>query len=144
MNLQTVVMNVADIDRSLAFYREVLGFAELAKKDQLAAVYAAGNEHPQVVVFREVQTSGRRSGAGHVGMRALVLEVDSAEELDRVSAALESGGYLMARREGPTWLAAFGRDPDGTAVAATTSKDDKPITLEAWADLDEALYGIAE
>lgn len=144
MNLQTVVMNVGDLDKSVAFYRDVLGFTELAMKDQLAAVYAAGNDHPQVIVFREIRTTGRLEGARHLGMRALVTEVDSVKELDRVATAMEQGGYLVARRDGPTWLAAFGRDPDGTAVAASASKDGGPISLEAWADLDEALYGIGE
>lgn len=144
MNLQTVVMNVGDLDTSVTFYRDVLGFTELAMKDQLAAVYAAGNDHPQVIVFREITTSGRLEGARHLGMRALVLEVDSTKELDRIAAAMEERGLLISRREGDVWLAAFGRDPDGTAVAASTSKDGTPITLQAWADLDEALYGIGE
>ncbi len=144
MNLQTVVMNVGDLDKSVAFYRDVLGFSELAMKDQLAAVHAAGNDHPQVIVFREIGTTGRLEGARHLGMRALVVEVDSVEELDRVVAALEERGLFEARREGDEWLAAFGHDPDGTAVAATASKRSTPITLQDWADLDEALYGIGE
>ena len=113
-------------------------------KDQLAAVYAAGNDHPQVIVFREITTSGRLEGARHLGMRALVLEVDSIKELDRIARGDGGAGLLVSRREGDVWLAVFGRDPDGTAVAASVSKDGKPITLQAWADLDEALYGIGE
>jgi lactoylglutathione lyase len=144
MNLQTVVMNVSDLDKSVAFYRDVLGFSELAMKDQLAAVYAAGNDHPQVIVFRELGTTGRLEGARHLGMRALVVEVDSIEELDRVGAALEERGLLASRREGDVWLAVFGRDPDGTAVVAGASKDANAITLQSWADLDESLYGVGE
>jgi lactoylglutathione lyase len=144
MNLQTVVMNVGDLDTSVAFYRDVLGFSELAMKDQLAAVYAAGNDRPQVIVFREIRTTGRLEGARHLGMRALVVEVDSVKELDRIAAALEARGLFEARREGDQWLAAFGRDPDGTAVVAGASKTSTPITLQAWADLDESLYGIGE
>jgi lactoylglutathione lyase len=133
MNLQTVVMNVSDLDRSVAFYREVLGFTELAMKDQLAAVYAAGNDRPQVIVFREIRTTGRLEGARHLGMRALVVEVDSVKELDRVAAALEARGSFESRREGDLWVAAFGRDPDGTAVVAGASKDDTAITLQSSA-----------
>jgi catechol 2,3-dioxygenase-like lactoylglutathione lyase family enzyme len=144
MNLQTVVMNVGELDKSVAFYRDVLGFSELATKDQLAAVHAAGNDHPQVIVFREIGTTGRLEGARHLGMRALVVEVDSTGELERVVDALKDRGLFEARREGDKWLAVFGRDPDGTAVAATASKTSTPITLQDWADLDEALYGIGE
>ena len=41
MNLQGVVMNVADLDRSIDFYREVLGFTLLSQEEQLAALRAS-------------------------------------------------------------------------------------------------------
>ena len=44
MNFQGVVMNVADLNRSIDFYREVLGFTLLSQKEQLAAVSAPGSD----------------------------------------------------------------------------------------------------
>jgi len=90
MNFQSVVMNVEDLDRSIDFYREVFGFTLLARKDQLAAMSAPHSDRAQVIVFRTVATSAaRRVGAGHVGIRALVLEVDTLDELGRAATALE-------------------------------------------------------
>jgi catechol 2,3-dioxygenase-like lactoylglutathione lyase family enzyme len=143
MNFQSVVINVADLDRSLDFYREVFGFALLSRKDQLAAVYAPGNERPQVIVFRSLGAS-RVGGARHVGIRALVLEVDSTEEVERIAVALEARQGLTSRRSGDTWTAVFGRDPDHIAIVAGTSLGSDPIPLEAWAKLDEALYAVGE
>lgn len=147
MNFQSVVMNVDDLDRSIDFYRDVYGFTLLARKDQLASIYAPGNDRPQVIVLRSVGTTSahRVIGAGHVGIRAVVLEVDTVDELERIAAALDQRGCLGARHgDDATWAAVFGRDPDHIAVIAGTSLTDGPITLDAWADLDDALYSAGE
>jgi catechol 2,3-dioxygenase-like lactoylglutathione lyase family enzyme len=38
LSLQTVLVNVTDLDRSLRFYREVLGLALVSRRDQAAAL----------------------------------------------------------------------------------------------------------
>ena len=147
MNFQGVVLNVSDLDRSIDFYREVYAFTLLARKDQLAVIYAPGNDSPQVIVLRSVGTTSahRVIGAGHVGIRAVVLEVDNVGELERITAALDQQGCLVARHgDDATWAAVFGRDPDHNAVIAGTSLTDGPITLDAWADLNDTLYSAGE
>jgi catechol 2,3-dioxygenase-like lactoylglutathione lyase family enzyme len=145
MYFQSVVMNVADLDRSIAFYREVMGFALLSRQDQLAAIHAAGNERPQVIILRELGTATSRvSGARHVGMRALIVEVDSLDELERIATEMDRRHSLVTRPKGDTWIAAFGRDPDGIAVVAGCSLSPGPVTLDSWAQLDLALYGLGE
>jgi catechol 2,3-dioxygenase-like lactoylglutathione lyase family enzyme len=146
MYFQSIVMNVADLDRSLEFYGQVLGFKLLARQDQLASIYAPESERPQVIVLRSLVTSSARvGGAGHVGMRALVLECGSLSEFERIATELDRRRSLVSRRDGDTWTAAFGRDPDRTAVVAGCSLNpDQPITLDAWAQLDEFLYGVSE
>jgi catechol 2,3-dioxygenase-like lactoylglutathione lyase family enzyme len=144
---QSVVMNVADLDRSIDFYKEVFSFALIARKDQLAAMNAPGNDRPQVIVLRSVSaTSSRRiSGGGHVGIRALILEVDSQDELERVAAELDKRGTLMGRHgDDATWTAVSGRDPDQIALVAGTSLTDEPIRPEAWEPLHMALYAFGE
>jgi catechol 2,3-dioxygenase-like lactoylglutathione lyase family enzyme len=137
-------MNVADLDRSIDFYRDVYGFTELARRDQLAAISAGAEDRVQVIILRALGTTGVTGGARHTGMRALVLETESLAELEKVAAALERHGALVAKRTGSSWEAVFGRDPDYTAVVAGCSRDSGPIGLEAWAALDESLYGVGE
>jgi catechol 2,3-dioxygenase-like lactoylglutathione lyase family enzyme len=147
MHFQGVVLNIAELDRSIDFYRDVYSFTLLARKDQLAAMYAPGNDSPQVILLRSVGTTSahRVIGAGHVGLRAVVLEVDTVDELERIMAALEQRSCLVARHgDDATWAAAFGRDPDHIAVIAGASLTDGPLTLDAWADLDDALYSAGE
>ena len=144
MNFQSVVVNVADLDRSVDFYCDVFGFTLLSRKDQLAALYAEGNPRAQVIVLRSVGSSGFVGGARHVGIRGLILEVDTLDELERIATELEKRQAFMLRRGGDGWTAVFGRDPDRIAVIAGASLTDQPIALEAWATLDEALYAVGE
>lgn len=146
MNFQSVVMNVEDCDRSIDFYREVFGFTLLARKDQLAAISAPESDRAQVIVFRSVVASAaRRVGGGHVGIRAIVMEVDTLDELDRIATALEKKGCLVARHgDDATWTAVFARDPDQIALVVGASLTSGPIEVEAWAALHDALYAVGE
>ena len=54
MNFQGVVMNVADLDRSIDFYRDVLGYTLLSREQQLAAIGIAENDRTQAIVLRAI------------------------------------------------------------------------------------------
>ena len=84
MKFQGVVMNVADLNRSIDFYREVLGFTLLSQEEQLAVVSAPEHDHPQVIVFRAFG-SGRIGGARHTGLRGFILEVESADQMEQIA-----------------------------------------------------------
>jgi catechol 2,3-dioxygenase len=144
MNFQGVIVNVSDLDRSIEFYREVYGFRLLSKNDQLAAITAPGTDRPQVLVLRALGGSGR-TGARHIGMRALVLEVESVEALEQIEQALDKEGCLVGRiTDHATWTAVVGHDPDRNALVTGSGLGSEPITLDAWAALDESLYGLGE
>ncbi len=144
MYFQSIVMNIADLDRSLEFYQAVYGFQLLSRKDQLAAIHAPGTEQPQVIILRAIGST-RVLGARHIGMRALVMEVASLDELRRIEIAVEKRKCFVSRRDGDTWTAVFARDPDRIAVVAgCSSTPGERITLEAWASLDTSLYGVGE
>jgi len=146
MYFQSVVMNVEDLDRSIDFYREVFGFTLLSRKDQLAAVYPPKSDRTQVIVFRSAATSSaRRVGATHVGIRALVMEVDTLDELERIAENLAKHGCLETRHgDDKSWTSVFGRDPDRIALVVGTSLKTGPIELEAWSALHDALYALGE
>jgi catechol 2,3-dioxygenase-like lactoylglutathione lyase family enzyme len=145
MHFQSVVMNVSDLDRSIEFYSDVFGFTLLSRRDQLAAISAAGSEGPQVIILRAFGTSGRGTGARHIGIRALALEVDSDAELGAIEEALERRQSLGRRlTDNENWKAVVGYDPDRITVIAGTAMGSGPITDESWAALDESLYGVGE
>ena len=143
MNFQGVVINVVDLNRSIDFYREVLGFALLSQEEQLAAVSAPGNDQPQVIVLRAFG-SGRLGGAGHTGLRAFILEVESADQLEQIASDLDSRRLLVSRRDHSEWTAVVGRDPDGVAVVVAWHPGGGRIPEDGWSTLDDFLYGIGE
>jgi catechol 2,3-dioxygenase len=143
MNFQGVVINVADLNRSIEFYREVLGFELLSQEDQLAAVSAPGNGQPQVIVLRSFGSSPV-GGARHIGLRAFILEVESADQLERIATDLDSRRLLVSRRDHSEWAAVVGRDPDGVAVVLAWHPGEGRITENDWRTLDGFLYGIGE
>ena len=89
MNFQGVVSNVTDLERSIDFYCDVLGFTLLSRKEQLAAVNAPGSDRAQVLVLRALGSSPM-GGARHIGLRAFVLEVDTADQQERIASELEA------------------------------------------------------
>jgi catechol 2,3-dioxygenase-like lactoylglutathione lyase family enzyme len=141
MNFQGVVMNVADLDRSIDFYREVLGFTLLSQEEQLAAVGAPSSDRAQVIVLRAFGSSPV-GGARHPGVRAFVLEVESADQLERIASDLDSRRRLVSRRHHSEWTAVVGRDPDEVAVVVACVPGG--ITEDSWRTLDDLLYGIGE
>ena len=143
MNFQGVVMNVADLNRSIDFYREVLGFTVLSQEEQLAAVSAPGSDQPQVIVLRALGSSPV-GGARHIGLRAFILEVESADQLERIVSDLDSRRLLVSRRDHTEWTAVVGRDPDGVAVVVAWHPGGGRITKDGWGTLDDFLYGIGE
>ncbi len=142
MNFQGVVINVADLERSIEFYREVLGFTLLSQEEQLAAVSAPGDDRAQVIVLRALGTSPI-GGARHVGVRAFVLEVPSADQLEKIASALEARKALVTRRDHRDWTAVVGRDPDQVAVVVAWHTGGR-ITEDSWRTLDDFLYGVGE
>jgi catechol-2,3-dioxygenase len=143
MNFQGVVMNVADLDRSIDFYREVLGFTVLSQEEQLAAVSAPGSDHPQVIVLRAFGSSPI-GGARHIGLRAFILEAESPDQLDRIATELDSRKLLVGRRDHSDWVAVVARDPDGVAVVVAVDPGGGRLGDDGWKTLDDFLYGIGE
>ncbi len=143
MNFMAVVMNVADLNRSIDFYREVLGFTVLSQEEQLAAVRAPGSDHSQVIVLRAFGSSPI-GGARHIGLRAFILEADSPDHLEQIVSELESRKLLVARRDHSEWTAVVARDPDGVSVVVAADPAGGRLGDDGWKTLDDFLYGIGE
>jgi catechol 2,3-dioxygenase len=143
MNFMAVVMNVADLNRSIDFYREVLGFTVLSQEEQLAAARAPGSDHSQVIVLRAFGSSPI-GGARHIGLRAFILEAESPDHLEQIVSELESRKLLVTRRDHSEWTAVVARDPDGVSVVVAADPAGGRLGDDGWKTLDDFLYGIGE
>jgi catechol-2,3-dioxygenase len=141
MNFYGVVMNVADLNRSIDFYREVLPFMVLSQEEQLAVLGTSMEDRTQVMVLRAFG-SGPLAGARHIGLRAFMLEADSTDQLEQIAGEFDRRGRLVSRRDHSEWTAVVGRDPDEVAVVVVWHADSG--TDDGWKVLDDFLYGIGE
>ncbi|KUN83458.1 glyoxalase [Streptomyces bungoensis] len=115
-------LNVTDLDRSLAFYRDVLGFVLLAEgkeDDRRYAFLGDGGADPVLTLWQ--QARGAYDG-GRAGLHHLAFTADSAERVRQYEAALRAAGAefahegLVAHREGSASGGIFFHDPDGTRL----------------------------
>src|ERR1700744_4000549 len=98
MRFQGAVVNVGDLQRSISYYCEVLECSLLSQADQLAAVGTSADDRTQAIVLRATGASPL-DGAGHIGLRAVLLQTDSHDQLERIAQALDSRKLLVSRRE---------------------------------------------
>lgn len=142
LSLQASLLNVRNLGRSIAFYRDVLDLHPVASGDRVAALLIDGTTRRQVLLLREVPGDNPiHMGRGSIGPRLLGLEAGSPAELDVIEQRMTERNAFMGRRKTETWEAIVGVDPDRTEVLVASSLTGVPIHSD-WADLDESMYEV--
>jgi lactoylglutathione lyase len=132
-------LNVTDLDRSLAFYRDVLGFTLLAEGKEEGRRYAFlgdGGDRPVVTLW---QQSAGGYDAGRPGLHHLAFTAESIERVRAYEAALRAYGVdfhhegVVAHREGAASGGIFFHDPDGIRleIFAAEGAQDAPAPHES-------------
>jgi catechol 2,3-dioxygenase-like lactoylglutathione lyase family enzyme len=116
--LNHAVLFVRDVDRSVAFYRDVLGFRVLPMTPDgfnAAFLQAPGstNDH-DLGLFGIGESAGPSSaGRGAVGLYHLAWEVETLADLEELHGALLRAGALSGSSDHGTTKSLYGHDPDG-------------------------------
>jgi len=124
-----VVFYVKDLERSLAFYRDLLGFTEVGRVfNGAAAALTSGRTHHELLLIQvgdaPAPPSGRRLGLYHIGIKI----GDSLDELREAKHELERAGVEIGGMSDHTVSQSlYLRDPDGNEV-------------ELYVDADEATW----
>ena len=125
--LGAVHLTVTDLDRSVAFYQDVIGLRLHGREDPVAAMGAGGED---LVVLVEEQTA--RPAGRHAGLYHFALLMPSREELAR---ALQRLAVTRTPIEGASdhgiSEAIYLPDPDGNGIELAA---DRP--REAWPTLE--------
>ncbi|WP_405840068.1 VOC family protein [Streptomyces sp. NBC_01518] len=134
-HLGHIGLNVTDLDRSLAFYRDVLGFALLAEGKEDDRRYAflgdGTGDHPVLTLWQQAQGPYDNDRAG---LHHLAFAADSIERVRQYEEALKAYGAefayegVVAHREGAASGGIFFHDPDGTRleISVPTGAEDAP------------------
>jgi catechol-2,3-dioxygenase len=116
--LNHAVLFVRDLERSVSFYREVLGFRVVPMTPEgfnAAFLQAPGstNDHDLGLFELGAQAGPSQAGRQTVGLYHLAWEVDTLAELARLHDALADAGALTGASDHGTTKSLYGRDPDG-------------------------------
>ncbi|HEY6449126.1 MAG TPA: VOC family protein [Candidatus Cybelea sp.] len=112
--LNHAVLRVRDLDRSLAFYAEVLGLELIARiGNAMAFMRAPGSENHHDLGLARVGPNAPPPNERGVGLYHLAWEVDEIEALREARDALESNGTLSGASDHGATKSIYGYDPDG-------------------------------
>jgi catechol 2,3-dioxygenase len=112
-----VHLKVADIDRALAFYRDVLGFDEMQRYGEQAAFISAGGYHHHIGLNTWESKGGSPPPRGTTGLFHVAIRYPDrktlADALKRVAAA---GVPIDGASDHGVSEAVYLRDPDGNGI----------------------------
>lgn len=118
IRLNHAVLFVADLERSIRFYEDTLGFVIAAREPQANAAFLrlplSGNHH-DLGLFGTGR-SAQRSVGGRSGLYHLAWQVDTIDELVSGRTTLvKAGAYRGESSHGAT-KSLYGADPDGNEL----------------------------
>ncbi|MGH7259548.1 MAG: VOC family protein [Nitrospiraceae bacterium] len=124
-----VVFYVKNLEKSLAFYRDLLGFKEVGRVfGGAAAALTSGRTHHELLLIQVGDVpgpqQGRRRGLYHIGIKV----GDNLDELRAAKRELERAGIeIEGMSDHTVSQSLYLRDPDGNEV-------------ELYVDADEAIW----
>jgi catechol 2,3-dioxygenase len=124
-----VVFYVKDLDQSMIFYRDLLGFQEVGRIfNGAAAALTGGRTHHELLLIQVGDApgppTGRHRGLYHIGIKV----GDSLDELRAAKKDLERAGIVIdGMGDHTVSQSLYLRDPDGNEV-------------ELYVDADESVW----
>ena len=119
VRLNHAVLYVRDLDESVGFYRDVLGFQLVNMTPEgfagAAFLQAPGSTNDHDLGLFELGRGAGPSLAGRstVGLYHLAWEVDTLDALEDTAARLTAAGALVGSSDHGTTKSLYGRDPNG-------------------------------
>ena len=112
-----VHLKVADLERALKFYRDVLGFEVTQRMDNSAAFMSAGGYHHHIGFNTWESQGGKPPPRGSTGLYHIAILYPTREQLaDAVRRLIASGIMIDGAADHGVSEAIYLRDPDGNGV----------------------------
>jgi catechol 2,3-dioxygenase len=112
-----VHLKVADLERALGFYRDVLGFEVTQRMGEGAAFLSAGGYHHHIGLNTWESQAGTAPAAGATGLYHLAIVYPTRAELaDALRRLVRAGVPLEGAADHGVSEALYLRDPDGNGV----------------------------
>jgi catechol 2,3-dioxygenase len=112
-----VHLKVADLERALGFYRDVLGFELTQRLGRQAAFLSAGGYHHHIGLNMWESAGGKPPPEGSTGLyHVAILYPSRAELADALRRLLKAGISLKGASDHGVSEALYLRDPDGNGL----------------------------
>ncbi|HEV7899641.1 MAG TPA: VOC family protein [Planosporangium sp.] len=113
--LNHAVLYVSDVERSGAFYRDILGFRTTMSFPGALFLQAPASTNDVDLGLFQADGPARPAptGRGAVGLYHLAWEVDTLAELERFAGVLANAGALVGATDHVVIKSLYAKDPDG-------------------------------
>jgi catechol 2,3-dioxygenase len=112
-----VHLKVSDLDRSLRFYRDVLGFEVMQRYGDEAAFVSAGGYHHHIGLNTWESRGGTPPPPGTTGLYHVAIRYPSRKALaEAVKGVVEAGVPLTGASDHGVSIAIYLRDPDRNGI----------------------------
>jgi catechol 2,3-dioxygenase len=119
-----VHLKVADIDRALGFYRDVLGFEVTQRYGAQAVFLSAGGYHHHIGLNTWESRGGQPPAPGTTGLYHVAILYPTREELaDALKRVVTAGIPIDGAADHGVSEAIYLRDPDGNGVELYRDRD---------------------
>ncbi len=114
IKLNHAVLKVRNLDRSVAFYRDVLGFSEVARAGRrMAFMRAAGSQNHHDLGFLSLGEGAEDAPENAVGLFHLAWQVPAIEDLAALRKKLIEMSAMTGESDHGATKSVYGVDPDG-------------------------------
>ena len=121
-----VHLKVSDIDRALAFYKDVLGFDQIMRLGDQAAFVSAGGYHHHIGLNTWQSRRGTPSPPHHTGLYHFAIRYPTRRDLARaVRRVIDAGVPIQGVADHGVSESIYLADPDGNGIELTR---DRPET----------------
>jgi hypothetical protein len=141
--IRSMLAVVADLGRSVAFYRELGPFEEIVREDAVA-VLGDGSPASIVLILREAWGIHVHRGQQSLGLRSMTFNVGSLSELDRIESVLRGRDLFTARHplaEGASEILR-GRDPDNLPLVFVCYAKDDTLGADYYRKVANLAYSL--
>lgn len=121
VGLRAVHLDVIDLDRSLAFWRDLVGLSVASHEEGSAVALGAGGD-PLIVLH---PGAVRPAGGRHSGLYHLAIHIPSRGEFARALARIGEAGWPQAPTDHIMHWATYLSDPDGIGLELSHETPDR-------------------
>ena len=143
-SIRSTLVSLTDLSRSVAFYREVGPFEEVAR-DVDVVILGDVSPRPTFLILREARSMHHiRHGQQALGLRSISFDVGAPAELDRVESVLRKHDLFTSRgpvADAPSELLR-GRDPDNLPLVFVSYPGEITLSSEYYRTIASLVYSL--